>query len=446
MNRDPNPDIIVVGAGYTGLSAALEFAKAGWKTILLEKEPNVGGLAATFQIEDGLHLEKTYHHWFRSDHHLINLLEETDLGQQYFFRSTRTGYYRQRLFPMAGVGDLLRFPQLPVKDRLRALLLPLFAYGIRNWRELESITAQQWISGIVGSRCYQTLWQPLLEAKFGAWAPSVSAVWIWNKLKLRLFSRNWKQVEQLGYPTGGFDVVHNAIIDKLNRLGGVRIHTEEPVVGITTANGEIKEVITDKRTYKPKAVLVTVPLPVFRKICPDLPELYRSNCDKIQYLSNICVILALKNSLSPYYWINIADRNIPFVVLVEQTNLNPPDQYGDRHIVYLSNYLPASDSVFTAKTDKEVFQDAADAIQRIFPSFTISEVLQYFVFRHHHAQPLAIRNYSEMLPPHRTPIAHLWLATMAQVYPQDRGLNYAVSYGRRVARQLLAELNVGPSR
>ena len=44
----------------------------------------------------------------------------------------------------------------------------------------------------------------------------------------------------------------------------------------------------------------------------------------------------------------------------------------------------------------------------------------------------------ELVPEHAVPISGVYLATMAQVYPEDRGTNYAIRDGRKVAR-LLAE-------
>ena len=53
--------IAIIGAGYTGLSAAYDLAKAGHEVTILEHSPTVGGLASGFTIE-GTSLEKAYHH------------------------------------------------------------------------------------------------------------------------------------------------------------------------------------------------------------------------------------------------------------------------------------------------------------------------------------------------------------------------------------------------
>ena len=52
---------------------------------------------------------------------------------------------------------------------------------------------------------------------------------------------------------------------------------------------------------------------------------------------------------------------------------------------------------------------------------------------------LITKNYSELRPDHKTPINNLWLASMAQIYPEDRGTNYAIRDGEKVAELILKE-------
>jgi hypothetical protein len=73
-------------------------------------------------------------------------------------------------------------------------------------------------------------------------------------------------------------------------------------------------------------------------------------------------------------------------------------------------------------------------IQRMFPEFNLRSIRAAHVWQARYAQPLVIRNYGRLIPPHRTPIAGVFIATMAQVYPEDRGTNYAIRDGRAVAR------------
>ena len=44
----PHYDMVIVGAGLSGLSAATYLAKAGKSVLVLEKSPNCGGLLQSF--------------------------------------------------------------------------------------------------------------------------------------------------------------------------------------------------------------------------------------------------------------------------------------------------------------------------------------------------------------------------------------------------------------
>ena len=79
------------------------------------------------------------------------------------------------------------------------------------------------------------------------------------------------------------------------------------------------------------------------------------------------------------------------------------------------------------------------AIRHIRPDVDLSWVKQHWVFRAPFAQPIVTTNYLGTLPPHRTPLAGVYLANMAHVYPQDRGQNYSLRLGERMANMMLGD-------
>jgi hypothetical protein len=80
-------------------------------------------------------------------------------------------------------------------------------------------------------------------------------------------------------------------------------------------------------------------------------------------------------------------------------------------------------------------------IQKIFPEFDRSWILSHHVWKAHYSQPVITKQYSTSIPKLKTPVENLWLCTMAQIYPEDRGTNYAVRYGRKVAREIIDNLS-----
>ena len=185
MNLTHQTQVTIVGGGFTGLAAAYELSKKGIKVTVLEAEAEIGGLAAAFDVA-GEKLDRFYHHWFTNDHEVMRLINELGLSDRVEINPTNTAvYYANNFFKLSTPWDLLNFTPLSFPDRIRLGLLALRARRVKDWKLLEDKTAHQWLCELGGENVYRIVWQPLLKGKFGPYAEEVSAVWFWNKLKLR---------------------------------------------------------------------------------------------------------------------------------------------------------------------------------------------------------------------------------------------------------------------
>ena len=429
--------IIIVGAGFTGLSAAYELASRGEKVVVLEKEASVGGLASGFKVGE-FTLERFYHHWFTNDVHVMELIEEIGCSDQVVFRPTRTGmYYANTIFRLSTPLDLLRFSALSFVNRIRLGLLALRARRVRDWKAIEHLTAREWLTRLAGPEVFKVVWEPLLIGKFGPYADKVGAVWFWKKLVLRGGSRTADGRETLAYYRGGFSELAEALKRRLEAMG-VTIRLGEPVTAIEAEDGIARAVRTAHRLYPARAVLLTQALPQIADLIEGhADQSYIASLRRIDYLANICLVLELDRSLSETYWLNVNDPSFPFVGVIEHTNFEPPESYGGRHIVFLSKYLPESDPLYRMD-DGDVLDFALPHLQRMFPDFRREWVTGHHVWRARFSQQIAEPDYSKLIPPEQTPIGNVLIASMAQIYPEDRGTNYAIREGRRVARDLAA--------
>ena len=427
--------IVIVGGGFTGLSAAYELAKAGEKVIVLEKEATVGGLASGFMVGE-FTLERFYHHWFTNDLHVMDLIREIGREDEVVYRPTRTGmYYANKIFRLSTPLDLLRFKALGIVDRVRLGLLALRARRIRDWKAIEHMTARDWLIRMGGERVFRVVWEPLLTGKFGPYADKVGAVWFWKKLALRGGSRDKEGREVLAYYRGGFSELAEALKGRLEGMG-VEVRTGTGVTGVEIDSGQVRAVLTDQGSIPARAVLATQALPQIADLleghaAPD----YLASLRRIDYLANICLVLEMDRSLSDTYWLNVNDPSFPFVGVIEHTNFEPPESYGGRHIVFLSKYLPESDALYRMK-DEEVLDFAVPHLQRMFPDFRREWVTRHHVWRARFSQPIAEPGYSRLIPAEQSPFDNLLITSMAQIYPEDRGTNYAIREGRRVGREL----------
>jgi protoporphyrinogen oxidase len=124
---------------------------------------------------------------------------------------------------------------------------------------------------------------------------------------------------------------------------------------------------------------------------------------------------------------------MPFVGVIEHTNYVPPEEYQGRHLIYVSNYLERDDPRFRMRAG-ELFDIYAPHLQRINPAFSPDWIEKKIVLRAEAGQPVITCNYSERIPPHRTPVKGLYLANTLQIYPEDRGTNYSVWLGKKIGR------------
>lgn len=432
-------DVAIVGAGFTGLSAASELARNGFKVTVIEKDREPGGLAGSFTVGDQ-RLEKFYHHWFTSDQHIMNLVRSLGREQDVLWHPTSTGmYFAHRMFRLSRPQDVLAFTPLSFTNRLRLGYMTLAARRVKNWQELEDVTAKEWLTKLGGEQVYRVVWEPLLIGKFGEYAEEVSAVWLWNKLKLRGGSRGRAGQEMLAYYKGGFSALASQVTDAIGKFGG-EIQLDTPVRSISSLGGQVNGLITSKGFIPARSVLLTVPLPLAADLVAPIAQAgYAKSLRRIRYLSNICIVLELNRSLSSMYWLNVNDPSFPFVGVIEHTNFEPASTYGGKHIVYLSKYLPPSAELYRMSNDDAV-EVAVDALTRMFPEFRRNTIEDAHVWRADYAQPVVERHYSRLIPDFNTPVRNLFLSSMAQVYPEDRGTNYAVRNGYQAAKAIAAKL------
>jgi len=431
----------IIGGGVAGLAAAYHLTKEGHFAEVFEVAPFLGGQASTFDVFGG-QLERGYHHLFVSDTEISDLIQELGLGGKLAWLESTVGFYHGgKIWDFASPMDLLRFKPLPFLDRIRVGFWTFILQKTKSYSKFEGVTARDWLSKRMGRRGYEVIWEPLLRGKFGEFYDKIGMTWIWNKVTLRVASRKGAgQVEHLGYPMGSFGEVIEVLAERIAQQGGV-VHTSASVTQIVDADGsatamevQLEGGETERREYD--AIIATTPSYVFTRLAPAMPPEYQSKLEDVDYLSAVLMVLVMDRPFTNKYWMNIADPNMPFVALIEHTNLIDKELYGGKHILYISNY-PSRDNELYQMSGDELMDLFVPHLQKINPDFERSWVIEY----HHHrvdgAQPIVGVNYGAGIPDHRTPLQGLYLANTTQIYPEDRGTNYSVRMGRQVAQMVM---------
>lgn len=429
--------IAIIGAGFGGMAAAWDLRKAGHEVIIYESADFVGGLASGFK-EPGWKwsVEKFYHHWFASDQYMLGMIDELGLRDKVLFpRPLTVMYHEGKFYPFDSPLKMALFPGLGWGiNKIRFGLVGLYLRLTNNWRAFEKTTVDEWMNKWTGETVYKLMWEPLIVGKFGEkYAKQVNMAWLWARIKAR--------TTRLGTFEGGFQAFAEAFAQKL-RDAGVEIRLSTPVTHIqrNEASGEL-ELTTPEGVEKAEKVLVTLAPGVVAKMVPSLPKEYLEGLLRLKSMGAVVMVLSLKNQLSKegYYWYNIPkSAGFPFLAVVEHTNFVSPENFGGDHIVYVGDYLEPDHEYFRL-TQEELFERFAPSLKKFNPDFEPGWVKKIWLFRTAYAQPVPLVNHSKNIPAIQTPVEGLYFASMSQVYPWDRGTNFAVEIGRRAARLMMGK-------
>lgn len=278
----------------------------------------------------------------------------------------------------------------------------------------------------MGKESWRVLWQPLMDKKFGRFSGNIPASWFWARIKSRTAS--------LGYPEGGFLLFAQAIAKKILKNQG-KIFYSTRIVNIEKSGDQIKITSQDNRQWFFDQVICTLPTDLFLNITPSLPDQYKKTIKKLQGIGAANLVLSLKNQFleDGTYWLNINDHKFPFLAVVEHTNFVDSKNYNNERIIYVGSYIDTKSKYFKL-SDQELLKIYLPYLKKINPMFERDWINKFWLYRANFAQPIISKRYSKQIPAIRTPIKGLYLANIQQVYPWDRGTNYAVALGQKVAQ------------
>lgn len=434
----PGPSVAVVGAGVMGLAAALQALKLGYRVTVYEADKVPGGMAAHLDF-GGLSIERFYHFVCKADRDTFELLAELGLAQHLRWVPTSMGYFiGNRLHDWGNPLALLKFPLLGPIEKLRYGLMMFLAIKRRQPGDLELTTARDWLVRWCGERTFDLMWRPLFDLKFYQFAGDVSAAWMWTRIKRVGTSRRSLLQEELGYIAGGSQTLIDALVAAIRQRGGT-IETGVGVRRVIVRDGRVAGVETSDGMVPHEAVLSTVPTPYVSGMIPDLPNASKAAYDGIANIGVVCVLLKLKRSVTPHFWVNVSDRSMAIPGFVEFSNLRP----APHAIVYVPYYMPGSNAKFQ-RSDDAFIAESFSYLRRINPQLASDDLIEGRVGRLRHAQPVCTTGFKTRLPSVVTPIAGLQIADTCFYYPEDRGISESVRLGKLMAHNLAVTAERSP--
>ncbi|MEZ5422827.1 MAG: NAD(P)/FAD-dependent oxidoreductase [Pyrinomonadaceae bacterium] len=491
MNTN-SQNIAIVGSGFLGMTIALRLVGAGHRVTIFEAAGEIGGLASAWKI-GRFTWDRHYHVTLLSDEHTRGLINELGLEDQFRWVETKTGFFSDgELHSMSNSIEFLKFPLLGPISKLRLGYTIFKASRITDWRELEKITVEEWLTRLSGKKTFKKIWRPLLLAKLGESYKDTSAAFIWATIQ-RMYAarRSGLKKEMFGYVRGGYARVLDRFAEVLAEKG-VEVRLNSPVQRVEKlGNGKFSIRVIDARrkadlgakyvTHRTKyaafnsavavasgfsGAFLTEPEPTPRRRRSDKlpippPEEFdrviltcpsskaaemtaqlegREHLDlaNIRYQGIICASVLLRSSLSKFYVTNITDKS-PFTGVIEMSALVSKHEFGGNSLVYLPKYLDPDDKLFDA-SDETIRENFLAGLEKMYPRFKRRDVLEFKVSRVRRVFPLPVLNYSEDLPPMRTSVDGLYIVNSTHIVNGTLNVNETVALAKRFSGELLDEL------
>ncbi|MEO0623393.1 MAG: NAD(P)/FAD-dependent oxidoreductase [Pseudomonadota bacterium] len=421
---------VVLGAGAMGLAAAHRLLADGAGAVtVLEADSVPGGMAAHFNL-GGMSIERFYHFVCKADQPTFDLMEELGIADRLVWRATRMGTYSSgKIHPWGNPVALLTYPDMGLIEKLRYGMMAFFATKRRSWKDLDGLSAREWLESWLGRSGYARSWEPLMRLKFFEHADRISAAWVWSRIKRVGTSRRSLMVEELGYIDGGSETLVDALVGSIEGRGG-QIRLGDPAAEVIAGDGHTTAVRTRSGEVIPAdAVISTIPVQRVPDLVPALPEDWKARYREIENIPVVCIAMQLKRKVSENFWVNIAHPDFEIPGFIEFSNLrdlpNP--------VVYVPYYMPATHPKWNW-SDAQFVDEAFGYLRRINPALIEDDLVASHIGRLRHAQPVCDVGFSKSIPPLQTPIRGLQVADTCFYYPEDRGIAESVRLGAEMAR------------
>jgi protoporphyrinogen oxidase len=432
----------IVGGGFMGLVLAREISKTNAKVKIFESDAQLGGLATHFDYGSFV-WDKYYHVILPTDNHLIDFIKDLGLNDELQWRRSMTGYYvNNKFYSFSSSKDFLFFPPLNLIDKVRLAFTIFYGSKVNDRKKLEKITVKDWLIKIGGKNTYKKFWAPLLVAKLGDSHERVSAVFIWTYIK-RLFQARSSaaQKEHMGFVNGGYKTV----FDRLQKLlldNGSEVLTETKVSAIAAnPSGGIDLTYNNTKEHFDK-VIFTAPLNVLEKVStPDLVNI--SDAKQVEYLGVLCMVLVTTEPLTPYYVLNLADKEIPFTGVIGMSSLLDIEQTDNKYITYFPKYITAEHE-YWSKSEEELKSIFLNGAKKLYTNLDDTKIISTHMHKAFKVQPLQVLNYSDIIPKTETNNADFYVVNTSQFVNDTLNNNSVVNHVKEFMIDFKKEIESKP--
>jgi len=314
--------VVIIGAGPAGLSAAYELAKLKQHPIVLEKSDQVGGIARTESYK-GFSFDMGGHRFFTKNLEVKKLWREI-LGQDFLRRPRLSRIYYNRKFFHYPLKPLNALAGLGIWQSLLVVLSYLKWQLFPNPRE-ESF--EQWVTNRFGKRLFDIFFKSYTEKIWGIPCTELKAEWAAQRIKnlslktvlLSMFVEPKVSIKSLidefDYPRRGPGMMWNAVKEQIEQKGGL-VRTNTGVVMIHMNGKGVKSVVVSSNGHQEvlqgSHFISSMPVTEFvTKLDPPAPPEVLQAANKLKYRDFLTVGLIVdRPELFPDNWIYVHEPDV----------------------------------------------------------------------------------------------------------------------------------------
>jgi protoporphyrinogen oxidase len=361
-------NIVIIGGGPAGLTAALELSNHGLPAVVLEADNQVGGIARTVNYKG--YLFDIGGHRFFSKCDEVNQIWNEVLGEKFLERPRLSRiYYKKKffLYPLAaknalfglGLSESAKILASYVKSRLKPTP--------------KEDNLEEWVCNRFGHRLYEIFFKTYTEKVWGVSCRTIRAEWAAQRIKglslstavrnAILPSKSGKVktlIDRFRYPERGPGQMWETLAERLNR-SGYPVMMQRRVVQIRHCGGLVTHLVTEgphgEEEFTGTHFISSMPIrDLVSALNPQPPEDIRTAASKLRYRDFLIVSLIINSKdVVPDNWIYVHDQSVKVGRIQNFKNWSPamvPD--ANRTCLGMEYFVFENDELWSSSDEKLV--------------------------------------------------------------------------------------------
>ncbi len=402
--------VLILGAGVCGLYAALTALRNGLNVTIIEKQPQVGGLATGHQrgenyYDMGVHMLHAFDKEIFKDISSIMGQDRIEVPLDARIRWHHNTYKYPLCFR-----DLIK--EMPLGTLLRGVAGLLFAEFKRGIISSEPANAEEALIAFYGKPLYRFFFENFTHKYWGIHPRDISAEFIKRKMprlsavdfiRKSVFSLFPKKVittessldqETLHYSQKGAYLMVKRLADEVRRLGGeIELEAEITTININELCLEYFNTKQEAVTLKPDAILSTIPINSLVSLCPQAPSHVAEAAREIRY-KPIAVYGLLINKTKAMDGLYTYFRNRIFHRVGEPKNAGMVIRPSSATLLIVETTCEVGDDKWNAEA--ELKQRVIDDLQEE-GICDAEDIIEWHTFRNAHGYPVYAKGYEQPL-------------------------------------------------